>query len=322
MSIDLIEQPKTVSQSPFTGQRIEKWAAISGRWGFTDDAVQYTGPDEPGSIHPLGIALGAGRFRDGKISTRIKLSRTKDTTGGILLGFQSLDSAYLAVTIGGHDRAYAITEYRPRFGWVSLADAGSLRNIDVSKEHELQVHVNGQSVRMTVDEVDVLSVVLSRPIEGTGTGLYAWGDAAIQFTDVTVETEAPRIFVIMPFAEPFDSLYHDVILPVADRLGFEIIRVDEIPGPGIILSDIQTQIEQAHAVVAEISAHNPNVFYELGYAHALRKPAVLLVRRDESGQMPFDVRGYRAIFYDDTIGGKKHVERTLDQHLRAIIKTS
>jgi len=175
---------------------------------------------------------------------------------------------------------------------------------------------------MTVNDVDVLSVVLNRPIEGTGTGVYAWGDAEIQFTDTTVHGVAPRIFVIMPFAEPFNSLYHDVIFPVAARLGFEIIRVDEIPGPGVILDDIQMQIEEAHAVVAEVSTHNPNVFYELGYAHALRKPAVLLVRRDESGKMPFDVRGYRAIFYDDSIGGKKSIERTLEQHLRAIGKDS
>jgi hypothetical protein len=270
----------------------------------------------------LGIALGSRRFRDGRISMRVKLNRNHDTSAGILLGFQSMDSAYLAVTIGGFNRAYSIFEHRPRYGWISQADAGSLRNIDVSKEHELEVQVNGQSVRMTVDEVDVLSIVLSRPMEGTGTGLYAWGNAEIQFRDVAMQEVPPRIFVIMPFAEPFDSLYHDVIFPVADGLGFEIIRVDEIPGPGIILNDIQTQIEQAHAVVAEISSHNPNVFYELGYAHALRKPAILLVRRDESGRMPFDVRGYRAIFCDDTIGGKKQVERTLDQHLRSIVKDS
>jgi hypothetical protein len=83
--------------------------------------------------------------------------------------------------------------------------------------------------------------------------------------------------------------------------------------------DIQRQIESTHAVVAEISTHNPNVFYELGYAHALRKPAVLLWRKLEGQDIPFDIRGYRAIFCDDTIGGKKNVERNLSQHLRAIL---
>jgi hypothetical protein len=311
--------PSSLPQGPLS---IDKWAAISGRWQFSGTRVKYLGPDESSARVPLGIALGSIRFRDGRVSTRVKLSRGEHTTAGILFGFQSLNASYVVAQIGAFNKAYAISEYRPGYGWLSHGDAGSLSNIDVSSEHQLDVEVNGQSIRMTVDDVDVLSVVLNRPIDGTGMGLYAWGDAEIDFTETIVQGVAPRIFVIMPFTEPFDSLYHDVIFPVADKLGFEIIRVDEIPGPGIILDDIQTQIEQAHAVVAEISTHNPNVFYELGYAHALRKPAVLLVRRDEGGKMPFDVRGYRAIFYDDSIGGKKSVERTLEQHLRAIVKDS
>ncbi len=317
-----IAEPRRSDEPPPAAQRIEKWAAISGRWEFTSSSARYDGPDEPGSRVPLGIALGSIRFRDGKVTTHVKLSRTQHTTAGVLLGFQSMNSAYVVAAIGAYNKAYAISEYRPGYGWVSQADAGSLSNIDVERPHQLEVEVSGQTIRMTVDDVDVLSVVLNRPIEGTGTGVYAWGDAEVEFTETTVQGVAPRIFVIMPFSEPFDSLYRDVIAPVAHKLGFEIIRVDEIPGPGIILDDIQAQIEQAHAVVAEITTHNPNVFYELGYAHALRKPAVLLVRRDESGKMPFDVRGYRAIFYDDSIGGKKNVERTLDQHLRAITKDS
>ena len=51
----------------------------------------------------------------------------------------------------------------------------------------------------------------------------------------------------------------------------------------------------------------------------LRKPAVLLVRGQEGQAMPFDIRGSRAIFYDDSIGGKKTVERKLRQHLKAVL---
>lgn len=123
----------------------------------------------------------------------------------------------------------------------------------------------------------------------------------------------------MPFAEPFDTLYREVIKPVAKELAFGINRVDEIQAPGIILDDIQRQIAESHAVVAEVSSRNPNVFYELGFAHALGKPAVILVRRDDAASMPFDIRGYRAIFYDDSIGGKRKVENLLRQHLTAVV---
>jgi len=226
--------------------------------------------------------------------------------------------------IGGYGRAYSIAEYQPEMGWVSPAgaSAGSLSNLSVDLKHHLLVRVAGQTVEMAVDDVDVLLYVVAQPIEGSGFGLFAFHDAEVEFSDTAIIGIQPRIFVIMPFREPFDTLYRDVILPVATETGFEVTRVDEIYGPGIILNDIQQQIEQAHAVVAEISSSNPNVFYELGYAHALKKPAVLLVRRKEAEELPFDIRGYRALFYDDSIGGKKNVERNLKQHLEAVLRDS
>jgi hypothetical protein len=89
----------------------------------------------------------------------------------------------------------------------------------------------------------VLSTVVPSPITGSGFGLYAWDEASITFTETTVLSSDPKVFVIMPFKEPFDTLYREVIFPVAKDLRFEVIRVDEIPGPGVILEDIQQQIE-------------------------------------------------------------------------------
>jgi nucleoside 2-deoxyribosyltransferase len=70
-------------------------------------------------------------------------------------------------------------------------------------------------------------------------------------------------------------------------------------------------------IIAEITPVNANVFYELGYAHALEKPTILLANR-KTEKLPFDVSGYRVIFYDDTIGGKSNIESTLTEHLKNI----
>jgi len=64
-------------------------------------------------------------------------------------------------------------------------------------------------------------------------------------------------------------------------------------------------------VIAEITAPNQNAFYELGYARALNKPTILLA--EQRRQLPFDVRGYRCLFYENTIGG-------LHKHLKAIFQ--
>lgn len=122
----------------------------------------------------------------------------------------------------------------------------------------------------------------------------------------------------MRFGEPYDSIYRDVIKPVAEDQGFEVRRIDEYMEPGIILNDIHQRIQSANVVIAEISANNANVYYELGYADAKQKPLILLWRRETGKQLPFDIAGKRAIFYDDTIAGKRLVEDRLRQTLQAV----
>jgi hypothetical protein len=75
-------------------------------------------------------------------------------------------------------------------------------------------------------------------------------------------------------------------------------------------------ITPTYVIIAEITPANPNVFYELGHSHATEKPAILLAERGRP--LPFDVSGFRVIFYDDSIGGKRQVEDELRRHLKAI----
>ena len=86
----------------------------------------------------------------------------------------------------------------------------------------------------------------------------------------------------------------------------------------MILHDIAQGIIDATIVVAEITPANQNVFYELGYAHALGKPTILLAERGK--QLPFDISGFRVLFYDNTIAGKKQIEEGFRRHLEAILR--
>lgn len=169
---------------------------------------------------------------------------------------------------------------------------------------------------MLVDDVPVLQHLLSHPLEGRQVGLIAAGDQEVSFSDFNVWRGRPRAFVVMQFAEPYDTFYREVIQNQAEAAGFEVVRMDERAGPGVIFQDMQREIEQSDIVIAEITPANPNVFYELGYAHALGKPTILLARRE--AELPFDIRSFRVVFYNDTIGGKTEVERNLQRHLGAI----
>jgi hypothetical protein len=319
---------------------VKHWASIEGLWRFARNtgAATFLGGATQGEESltfksPIGLALAAGKIRDGILCTTVKAEKSETlvpthlgswshgATAGILFGFQNTNARYFAAVLGGFDRAYGLLMYEPAAGWRSLTASGTSTNLEVGEEYRLELEIRGQSISLTVDGVEVIdSYCLSEPFDGTGFGLFAWGSASFAFKDSQSSSQPPEVFVVMPFNEPYDTLYRAVIQRVAKREGFLINRVDEIRGPGNILEDIRRQIESSHVVVAEISTHNPNVFYEVGYAHALKKPVILLARRGGEGDLPFDLRPYRVIFYDDTIGGKQEVERALRDHLRSVLR--
>jgi nucleoside 2-deoxyribosyltransferase len=158
--------------------------------------------------------------------------------------------------------------------------------------------------------------LLARPLEGRQVGLIAAGTHQVSFSEFAVWGSRPKAFVVMQFAERYDMFYQEVIKNQAEAAGFEVVRIDEKAGPGVIFQDIQPEIEQADIIIAEVTPANPNVFYELGYAHALAKPTILLARK--GAELPFDIKSFRVVFYSDTIGGKTTVERDLRIHLEAI----
>lgn len=173
---------------------------------------------------------------------------------------------------------------------------------------------------MLVDGVQVADHLLNQPVSGNQLGLFAWGDQRVDFSSLSATPRQPQVFVAMQFGQPFDTLYQEVIQPGASNLGLEVLRIDEMAGPGIIFEDIKNQIAESKIVIAEITAPNQNVFYELGYAHALNKPTILLAQRGK--ELPFDIRSYRVIFYDNSIGGKPALEKNLKKHLESVLRAA
>jgi nucleoside 2-deoxyribosyltransferase len=69
--------------------------------------------------------------------------------------------------------------------------------------------------------------------------------------------------------------------------------------PGAELtSNILDNIRQADFIIADVSRQNPNVLYEVGFAHALRKPTILLFNIKSDYNLPSDLAGLQYIAYD------------------------
>jgi hypothetical protein len=72
-----------------------------------------------------------------------------------------------------------------------------------------------------------------------------------------------------------------IIHPVAKECGYLAIRADEISEPGIITSQVIQHLLDDHLVIADLTGHNANVFYELAIRHAIRKPVLQLIQKGE-----------------------------------------
>lgn len=105
----------------------------------------------------------------------------------------------------------------------------------------------------------------------------------------------PKAFVLMPFGEGFDEIYSLFIADTLTQAGYDVSRADNIRSQQNIIKDIVIGIATSELIVADLTDSNPNVYYELGIAHALRKPVVLLTQ--EIDDLPFDLRSYRVIPY-------------------------
>ena len=115
--------------------------------------------------------------------------------------------------------------------------------------------------------------------------------------------EPKTCFVIAPIGEPnsdtrkrSDQVLTYVIKPAVSQVGYEPIRADHIDKPGLITNQVIQHIVSDPLVVADLTEHNPNVFYELAVRHTLRLPLVQIIGVKDS--IPFDVASARTIKVD------------------------
>ena len=132
-------------------------------------------------------------------------------------------------------------------------------------------------------------------------------------------TTGDSCFVVMPFAGAVGGYFHQIYEPAIKKAGLLAVRADaDIFGVGKIIDQIWTGINAAKVLVAELTTRNPNVFYELGLAHALNKPVVLISSNEPD--VPFDLKHIRVIYYDvsDPFWGQKLIDKVAENIVSAL----
>lgn len=137
-------------------------------------------------------------------------------------------------------------------------------------------------------------------------------------TIFTLDTQL--CFVLMPFDKKFQPVYDDHIKPTVEGARLRCERADDIHGASVITWDIWERINRARFLIAELTDQNPNVFYELGLAHALSKDVILITQSMDF--VPFDLKTIRCIVYDFTPRGMQEFQKTLSKTIAATMKAA
>lgn len=296
-----------------------RWHALLGKFRFEEERIVFHGEttrilEQPAAV--IGNAISDQRFSGGTLRSTVRFSEIGEHSAcQIIVSYQPETGAFLTAGIGG-DAMFVVRTFHST--WTYHAIQGDRTALRAGQDYEIAVSVTGSKLVLTVDGVDVIVTNLPFVLPHNQVGLWCQDTHEITISGFQVQAQRPTAFVVMQFTKPYDDLYAEVVRPICEEYQITALRADETYGPGLIIADVARQITEARLVIAEITAANPNVYYEVGYAHAVKKPTILIA--EKGTQLPFDVSPFRVLFYENSIDGKRRAEEGLRKHLEALKK--
>jgi hypothetical protein len=268
----------------------------------------------------MGMYLCNNTFTGGSITATVEFSaKSPASCCEIILYYDPASQATVNAGIPSFSfPLFTVREWRNN-KWNYLASSGDREQaLEANKEYEIKVTVNGSLISIFTDGIEIIKTNLPKPIPQSQVGLFFIDHTDIVVKKFEIKNQRPKAFVIMQFTSPFNEVYMEVIQKICDDLKIDVVRIDEVNGPGIILSDISRSILESTLVIADITPLNANVFYEVGYAHGLNKPTILIA--EKGTKLPFDVSPFRTLMYENSIAGKPKLEKGLTDYIVTIIK--
>lgn len=265
---------------------------------------------------PDGMILFEDMVSNGLIETTLEFEKfDKDDFAQIVFNYQS-DSYYMCAGVVNSQAKYGFNLVNMN-NLNTIYATGFIDELPMNK-FDIKLHLMGSFLELYINGIKVLASVIPFIVNRTQVGIWVKSKGKVFIRDFKTDYVRPEIFVVSQFGGDYDILYNEVIKPVCEELKYNPMRGDEAVSCTLILNDIITSIRNSAIVIADITPDNPNVFYEVGYAHALNKPTILLCEKAIRDKLPFDVSGFRTIFYDNSIGGKRKVEEKLKKYLQNI----
>jgi hypothetical protein len=300
----------------------------------TDGEISHVAPPQPSPsagptppVVPCSLVRSSREFEQGIITWEAKLgdpaaacqiTLATQTAGDGDVASQPTDTFvgafpatefYAGLNVLGAPYGFAV---RRGNQWTLAGGAGHGFALPTDEWISLSLVVRGSSVELKVNGVKAITA--TQTIQNGPVNVYLQSASHCAIRNVQIRDSAPICFVVMQFTDEYNALFKEVIRPVCASYGYEVIRGDDFYTSGLIIEDITQSIRESALIIADVTPDNANVFYEVGYAHGIGKPTILLSDRKRE-KLPFDIAGFRTLFYDNTISGKAAVEERLKKHL-------
>lgn len=293
------------------------WVVTSGKSEVKDNSIKYiseTFKNQLGNDEILASLIKSNiTFENGEISFKVI---SKNKTGRCQVVFNNDSNQMVVVGLNVLYGLYGIARYSPSSNkFEPILVTGSSETFTPKKEYDVRIKVTGSIIQLFVNEVNVAEAY--EQVSKSQLTFLISSEDEILVKDIDVKIKKSKAFVVMQFTDEYNDLYKEVIRPVSEEYGYECERADEAHTTNPILKDIVQSIKESSVIIADITPNNPNVFYEVGYAHAINKPTILLCDRKRE-RLPFDISGFRTLFYDNTIAGKSVVEKSLKKYLETL----
>ncbi len=136
-------------------------------------------------------------------------------------------------------------------------------------------------------------------------------DVDLRKEDSQAYSGSTRVFVIMPFSDDMLDVFILGIRSVTEKLDMVAKRADDIDHSGQIIEEIQSAIREYDIVIGDTSGANPNVCYEVGFAHGVGKQCILICKK--GNKLPFDLQGMNHLIYKNILDLRPQLENKLKQ---------
>ncbi|KAF0218388.1 MAG: hypothetical protein FD174_3005 [Geobacteraceae bacterium] len=126
----------------------------------------------------------------------------------------------------------------------------------------------------------------------------------------TIQADSAFIMMWMDQGRPELEDVYATIKRCFKNFGISAERADDIEHTGKITEEIVNKIRSSEFLYADLTGARPNVYYEVGFAHALSKKVILYRKSGES--LHFDLAGYNCPEYKNLVDLEKKLNIKLE----------